>query len=176
MNDKVKVFIKNWKDELRSQVQPIVKAGKRKPTITIIRIGDTPDSGMVEVAKDIGFIGDLYQIPIDSGITQEDLMNLVLQCDTDEVYVEEPLPDGFSNPVFTGEYVKEGILIFLKSLNIDPSVSKVIIGFQILAAAEGYEVQIGEEVLSGEDVKLLEQMAVLESGIKYWQESENESK
>ena len=122
------------------------------------------------MAKDIGFIGDLYQIPLDSGIAQEDLMDLVLQCDTDEVYVEEPLPDGFSNPVFTGEYVKEGILIFLKSLNIDPSVSRVVIGLQILAAVGGYEVQIGEEILSAEDVKLLEQMAVLESGIKYWEE------
>ena len=158
------------KDELRSQVQPIVKAGKRKPpTITIIRIGDTPDSGMMEMAKDIGFIGDLYKIPIDSGIAQEDLMDLVLQCDTDEVYVEEPLPDAFSNPLSSGEYAKEGILIFLKSLNIDPPTKRVVIGF----AAEGYEVQIGEEVLSAEDVKLLEQMAVLESGIKYWRESES---
>lgn len=171
MNDKVKVFVKNWKDELRSQVQPIVKAGKRKsPTITIIRIGDTPDSGMKEIAKDIGFIGDLYKIPTDSGIAQEDLMDLVLQCDTDEVYVEEPLPDDFSNPLSTGEYAREGILIFLKSLNIDPPTKRVVIGF----AAEGYEVQIGEEVLSAEDVKLLEQMAVLESGIKYWKESESE--
>lgn len=166
MNKKVEVFIKNWKDELRSRVQPIVKAGKRKPTITIIRIGDMPDSGMMEIAKDIGFIGDLYQIPLDSGIAQEDLMDLVLQCDTDEVYVEEPLPDSFNNPVSSGEYVKEGILIFLKSLNIDPPVGRVVIGF----AAEGYEVQIGEEILGAEDVKLLEQMAVLESGIKYWEE------
>ncbi len=46
MQAKVKEFIDKWKEELRSQVQPIVEAGKRKPTITIIRVGDTPDSGM----------------------------------------------------------------------------------------------------------------------------------
>ena len=168
----VELFVKHWKEELRSLVQPIVKAGKRKPTITIIRVGDTSDSGMEEMCKEVGFIGDIYRIPIDSGIKQEDLWELALQCDTDEVYVEEPLPDAFYNPVSTGEYTKKGILTFLKSLNIDPPVSRVVIAF----AAEGYEVQVGEQVLTQEDVKLLEQMAVLESGIEYWKDEIGESK
>ena len=161
MNKKVEVFIKNWKDELRSRVQPIVKAGKRKPTVTIVRIGDTPDSGMMEIAKDIGFIGDLYQIPLDSGIAQEDLMDLVLQCDTDEVYVEEPLPEGFENPLITGRYMEKGILTFLKSQNIDPLGWRIILAF----ANDKYEAHIGDIVFYKEQVETLEQMAILEEGI-----------
>lgn len=167
----VKIFVKNWKDELRSQVQPIVKAGKRKPTITIIRVGDDCGNSMVELCKDIGFIGDLYNIPIDSGVTSKDLRDIVINAETDKVYVEEPLPDGFENPFSKRGYVKEGILIFLKSLNIDPQGSRVVLNF----AADGYEVQIGETVLTKEDVTLLEQMAVLESGIEYWKDDVGES-
>lgn len=173
MNEKVKNFVKNWKDELRSQVQPIVKAGKRNPTVTIIRVGDTPDSGIMEMAKDIGFIGDLYQIPLDSGITQKDLFTLALDVDSDEVYVEEPLPGDFYNPVATGEHMKKGMSTYLKSLNIDPLVDRIVVSF----ASEGCEVRTGEECLGPEDFKLLEQMAVLEDGVEYWKdEVENESK
>ena len=166
MNEKVKNFVKNWKDELRSRIQPIVKAGKRKPTITIIRIGDTPDSGIMEMAKDIGFIGDLYQIPLDSGITQKDLFSLALDADTDEVYIEEPLPGDFYNPVATGEQMKRGVSTYLKSLNIDPVFNRVVVSF----ISDGCEIQMGEERLNIEDFKLLEQMAVLEDGIKYWED------
>ncbi len=171
MQAKVKEFIDKWKEELRSQVQPIVEAGKRKHTITIIRVGDTPDSGMEEMCKEVGFIGDLYRIPIDSGIKPEDLWELALQCNTDEVYVEEPLPDGFYNPVCMVEHTEKGILLFLKSLNIDPPIDRVVIAL----AAEDYEVRIGETTLTKEDFILLEQMAVLESGIEYWENEIGES-
>jgi len=150
-------FVKNWEAELKSRAQKC----KRKPSITIIKVGDAPGGEMLERSKRIGFAVDLYDIPVDSGITNKDLRRLVMGCDTDEVYVEEPLPEGFENPLITGRYMEEGILTFLKSQNIDPLGWRIILAF----ANDKYEAHIGDIVFYKEQAETLEQMAILEEGI-----------
>ena len=74
----IKNFCKNWKDELRSQIQPIVKAGKRRPTLTIVQVGENPASNKyvdnkIKDCKEVGIVVELFRIPEDAGLEQKDL-------------------------------------------------------------------------------------------------------
>jgi len=159
-------FIKNWKDELRSQVQPIVKAGKRKPTIAIVCVDQKVNEDFVKTCKEVGYIGEIYEIPKEELAQENVLWRMLGNLDTDVAYVQEPLPEGFENPLPMDRYTKRGILTFVKSLNIQGPIERAIVS----AAADGYEVRIGDIVLREEDVRQLEQLALLEEGLQAWKE------
>lgn len=164
MQEKVIEFINQWKEELRSQVKSIVESGKRKPLIAIVRLEGAQDSGMVDLVKEVGFSGSLYEIPLSSGITQKDLAWMPLEIECDEMYIEEPLPEGFYDPYPTIRHVREGLLDFLKSQNISPQAHAVT----IMLVENGYTVTIGDVTINKEEVDALIRMGVLSSAVDCW--------
>ena len=93
----IKNFCKNWKDELRSQIQPIVKAGKRRPTLTIVQVGENPASNKyvdnkIKDCKEVGIVVELFRIPEDAGLEQKDLNKIVYDCESDGIIIQLPLP------------------------------------------------------------------------------------
>lgn len=96
---KIKNFCKNWKDELRSQIQPIIKAGKRRPALTIVQVGENPASNKyvdnkIKDCKEVGIIVELFRIPEDAGLKQKDLNKIVYDCESDGIIIQLPLPQG----------------------------------------------------------------------------------
>lgn len=165
----IEIFIKNWKDELRSQVQPIVKAGKRKPVIAIICIEQKVDEEFIDICKDIGFIGSVYELPRSVIKDSTDFIWKTLDLECDGLYVQKPLPEDFFNPIAMHNFRAKGILNFLKSQNIDPLAQLITLELM----QEGCQVVCGEVRLSAEDVIKLERMAILEDAIEYWREEDD---
>lgn len=161
----VNVFIKNWIDELRSSVNTGVKAGKRKPTIAIVCLDSKADEEFIKICKDIGFIGEVYEVPTEE-ISQKDLFWKVLDIDTDGVYVQEPLPEGYSNPLNMGEFAAIGIKVYLDANGVDPQIRDLTIA----VAAEGYNVMCAGITLEKEVIDKLSKIALLECAIKEWED------
>lgn len=164
MQEKIKKFIDEWKEEMRERVQPIVESGKRKPLIAVVRLEGAQDSGMVDLVKELGFAGDLYEIPLSSGITQKDLFWMPLETECDEMYIEEPLPEGFYDPYNMTTYVREGLLKFLKSQNISPQAQTVV----LTMVEDGYTITVGDITITKEEVDALIRMGVLSSAVDCW--------
>lgn len=161
----VNVFIKNWIDELRSSVNAGVKAGKRKPTIAIVCLDSKVDEEFVKMCKDIGFIGEVYEVPTEE-ISQKDLFWKVLDIDTDGVYVQEPLPEGYSNPLHMEEFAAIGLKVYLDANGVDPQMRDLTIA----VAAEGYNVMCAGITLEKEVINKLSKVALLECAIKEWED------
>lgn len=156
----IKNFIKNWKDELRSEAkkQPGVQS------ISIVEIGKTQEK-MLEKCKEVGIIGFVYRIPTESGITTKELRRLLSQSEkeTKIVWLELPVPDFIDLREIDDRYYKlpfgEGVVTFLKSQNIEGGMIKVLID-------NGYEVEIGEHRLRQEDIEDLAYCVLLENVLK----------
>ena len=111
-------FIKNWKDELRSKA-------KKKPgvqSISIVEIGE-PHEKMLEKSKEVGVVGFVYRIPVDSGIDTKELWKLLRQAEaeTGVAWLELPVPDFIDLAQIDEKYYKlpigKGIEVFLNSQN-----------------------------------------------------------
>ena len=138
----VKSFVKNWKDELRSEIAIGKAAGRKPPSLTIVQIGHNEAStkyvdNKIKDCKEVGIYVDLYRIPEESGITTVDLMRIVNNCETNGVIVQLPVPDSIDmnkvkesiawekdvdgfvdySPYYPA--TPKGILTFLESQNIE---------------------------------------------------------
>lgn len=161
----VNVFIKNWIDELRSSVNTGVKAGKRKPTIAIVCLDSKADEEFIKTCEDVGFIGEVYEVPTEE-ISQKDLFWKVLDIDTDGVYVQEPLPEGYSNPLDMEKFAATGIKVYLDANGVDPRMQNLTIA----VAAEGYNVMCAGITLEKEVIDKLSRIALLENAVKEWED------
>jgi methylenetetrahydrofolate dehydrogenase (NADP+)/methenyltetrahydrofolate cyclohydrolase len=138
----VKSFVKNWKEELRSEITIGKAAGRKPPSLTIVQIGHNEAStkyvdNKIKDCKEVGIYVDLYRIPEESGITTADLMRIVNNCETNGVIVQLPVPDSIDmnkvkesiawekdvdgfvdySPYYPA--TPKGILAFLESQNIE---------------------------------------------------------
>ena len=91
MEEKVKNVCKNWKEELRAKA-------KKRPgvqSISIVEIGSPLPEVMLEKCREVGIVGYVYKIPIDSGIDTEELKKLLYQAEaeTGMAWLEKPVPD-----------------------------------------------------------------------------------
>ena len=97
----VKSFVKEWKADLKEEIAREVAAGRKKPSLTIVQIGDNPASNKyvdnkIKDCKEVGIFADLYRIPEGSYIDQGGLNNLVYNCETDGIIIQLPVPQGLS--------------------------------------------------------------------------------
>lgn len=129
-----KNFCKNWLNELRSQVQPIVKVAKRKrPSLTIVAIGDHPEvEQIIEDCKIAVAYIDCYEIPEEDFNEAEDgsLKRLLAGVETDGVWLAQDTGKNFVEPIkaiFGSQYYNTpmavGVSAYLKSLNTTPGVA-----------------------------------------------------
>lgn len=127
-----KEFCKNWLEEMRSQVQPIVKAAKRKrPSLTIISIGEHPE--VEQIIKNCKFVGcyiDKYQIPTEEyEENKRAFQQLLIDIDSNAIWLVQDVT-GKVNPIKAvngSEYYNTplavGVITYLNSLNITPGVA-----------------------------------------------------
>ncbi len=95
----VKSFVKRWKAEIKKEVDDGIASGHKKPSLTIVQIGDNPASNKyvdnkIKDCKEVGIFVDLYRIPEGSYIDQGGLNNLVYNCETDGIIIQLPVPEG----------------------------------------------------------------------------------
>ena len=156
MNENIETFCKDWRIELRRRVQETGKTAKRKPFMDIVHIEGVPDSGMMGYCKEIGIVGGYYDIPLDSGINSQALLQIWLHAGGDEMYIEEPLPEGFKHPAVMGN---------LKSQNVDPHFAQIVAEM----LGDGFQLTVKDLKISNEDLDLLTKMAVLDRCIRIWE-------
>ena len=143
----VKSFVRNWKKEMRSSVQRSVEAGKRKPSLTIVQVGDNPAStkyvdNKIKDCKEVGVMVELYRIPEGAGLDQEALNGIVYDAETDGILVQLPLPQGLNAETALGYTVlgadvdgfmpgsphnpatARGIIEYLESLGLEDGSGK----------------------------------------------------
>lgn len=90
----VKSFVRNWKDEIKSEIGKMDK----KPSLTIIQIGDNPAStkyvdNKIKDCKEVGIEVVLYRIPEDSCPTTAQLAQIINHDESDALMVQLPVPD-----------------------------------------------------------------------------------
>lgn len=159
MEEKVKNFCRNWKEELRSEA-------KKRPgvqSISIVEIGSPLPETLLEKCREVGIVGFVYRIPEDSGIDTEELKALLYQAESETgmAWLEKPVPDFIDLREIEEKYytlpVGEGVVTFLKSQNIYGGLIQVLLG-------GGYDVEVetGEFCLRSEDIKELGYCRLLE--------------
>lgn len=153
----IDVFIKNWKDELRSEA-------KKRPgiqSISIVQVDPKEDSELLKRCKEIGIVGFIYKIPIDSGINTKKLKNLLAQAEseTEMVFLELPVPDFIDLEEIDSKYYKlpigKGVVAFLKSQNIEGELIEILVN-------EGYKVKVGDVEIDEVHVRELGYCALME--------------
>jgi len=127
-----KNFCKNWLKELRSQVQPVVKAAKRKrPSLTIIAIGEHPEvKKIIDDCKFVGCYVDSYEIPVEEYEENKGaFQQLLIDIDSDAIWLAQDAV-GMVDPIKTvngSQYYNTpmavGVSTYLKSLNTTPGVA-----------------------------------------------------
>ena len=95
----VKSFVKEWKAEIKKEVDDGIASGHKRPSLTIVQIGDNPASNKyvdnkIKDCKEVGIFVDLYRVPEGSYIDQGGLNNLVYNCETDGIIIQLPVPEG----------------------------------------------------------------------------------
>lgn len=94
-----KALAKSMKEEIRKKVDAQVAAGKRRPGLTVLIVGDDPGSrsyiaGKAKDAEEVGFAGNTLQY--NENITEEELLKEIDRLnndpETDGILVQLPLP------------------------------------------------------------------------------------
>lgn len=98
-----KSIAKQVRENVASQVEAIVAAGKRAPGLAVIKVGNDPASGVYVANKrraceEVGFIDRAYDMPANT--SQNDLLQLVDELNEDDsvdgILVQLPLPAGLN--------------------------------------------------------------------------------
>ncbi|MCH5218716.1 MAG: bifunctional methylenetetrahydrofolate dehydrogenase/methenyltetrahydrofolate cyclohydrolase FolD [Muribaculaceae bacterium] len=94
-----KMLAKSMKEEIKKRVDEAVAAGRRRPGLAVLIVGDDPGSrsyvaGKAKDCEEVGFEGNTIRLPED--ISEDDLLKEVekLNADpaTDGILVQLPLP------------------------------------------------------------------------------------
>ena len=167
--DKYAICVKNWKAELRSQVQAIVKAGKRKPFMTIVQIENNGSNDLVDTVikecQDLKISVDHYRIPVEE-INIEQFCNLLVNISCDGTWVVLPAGnfeyEDFKRAIWPAQDINgllfdsrpkpaivKAIKCYINSQNITPGVAKVNIKSHLLYPVVEYLVDSEWQVLVG---------------------------